>query len=892
MSTLWVLLILMVSSSSVSTTTQQTGPRFNAEKTYKYSYIVEVQLNRGRGTDKESVGFKIASNVNVDLLWRNSSNEEDQLIRIAITDVNFENVSERTDDKNIFKDTTAGGILGKSNLAALKNPVLVHWDNGKVKTFYSFSSEPAVIQNIKRGLTSLFQVQLTSTSADEVDVSGKCKVNYKARDNQVTKVKLLESCKGARTGFTSHSKVLGVNTTSTSASIYLLEKNFIHSVLSEEHHLVSLNLRQELAAKIVSKQRLDFLLTKAGPKEIQGEEISSVIQSVNPKYVSIPLISGAVKAGCKGCPSLVEYWKTIRKELEPENLIKASATRSFISLVQALRKAKKEDILKILRNESDSTLPQLVDAVTSAQTTASLAAMLEFLDFRNASSYILQERFLYACGFASHPTEALLRALMGKLNGKIGSNDIRETVVIIIGALVRKLCRKGQCEQPAVIKAKEMILKGAETAKKESEIEMYLLSLKNALLPDAIPVLLKHAESGSGPVSNIAVSTIQRYERPYITEEVKKVMNRIYHQNHRIHEKTVRTSAADIIFNHDPSYMEVKNVLLSIGELPTEMSKYLLSKIQDILRFKLPGSEMVWKVLKDTVVHNYDRFSKIGSSSAYSGYMKQGTDSSCTYSLDILYSGSGILRKSNMNIIIFGQETKLHTTQVVIEAQGLESLIAATPDEGEGDLDSLAGMSAVLFDVQLKPVIFFRGYSDLMAKMFTATGEPMSVVKGLILLIDHAQVFQLQSGLKATVEFQGGLAIDISGGMDFSLWYRESKTTVTNRGSLVVVGNITVDSLFVKSGVEVSVETEALLDFISTVKFSEYPFLVCMQMVKDQFPFRQFVTTYESLPSGKSYVSRKGKKILMAGSEFPLHRENSDMCKKVFAMESDSSDWF
>lgn len=32
---------------------------------------------------------------------------------------------------------------------------------------------------------------------------------------------------------------------------------------------------------------------------------------------------------------------------------------------------------------------------------------------------------------------------------------------------------------------------------------------------------------------------------------------------------------------------------------------------------------MVWTVLQDTAVHNYDRFAKIGSSSAYSGYMKR-----------------------------------------------------------------------------------------------------------------------------------------------------------------------------------------------------------------------------------------------------------------------------
>ncbi|OWK06861.1 MTTP [Cervus elaphus hippelaphus] len=79
---------------------------------------------------------------------------------------------------------------------------------------------------------------------------------------------------------------------------------------------------------------------------------------------------------------------------------------------------------------------------------------------------------------------------------------------------------------------------------------------------------------------------------------------------------------------------------------------------------------------------------------------------------------------------------------VVIEAQGLEALIAATPDEGEENLDSYAGLSALLFDVQLRPVTFFNGYSDLMSKMLSASSDPMSVVKGLLLLIDHSQVIQ------------------------------------------------------------------------------------------------------------------------------------------------------
>lgn len=56
--------------------------------------------------------------------------------------------------------------------------------------------------------------------------------------------------------------------------------------------------------------------------------------------------------------------------------------------------------------------PQVVDAVTSSQTPASLDAILEFLNFTDAKGLILQERFLYACGFASHPNERMLQALL------------------------------------------------------------------------------------------------------------------------------------------------------------------------------------------------------------------------------------------------------------------------------------------------------------------------------------------------------------------------------------------------------------------------------------------------------------------------------------------------
>ncbi|XP_006876440.1 PREDICTED: microsomal triglyceride transfer protein large subunit [Chrysochloris asiatica] len=889
-----VFFLCFISSYSASVKGHTTGLSLNNDRLYKLSYSTEVFLDRGKGKLQDTVGYQISSSVDAVLLWRNPDGDDDQLIKITMNDVNVENVNQKRGEKNIFNGKNTPKIIGKENLEALQRPVLVHLVHGKVKEFYSYQNEPVAIENLKRGLASLFQMQLSSGTTNEVDISGDCKVTYQAHQDKVTKIKALDSCKIARSGFTTRNQILGVSSKATSVTTYKIEDSFVIAVIAEETHAFGLNFLRTVTGKIVSKQKLELKTTDAGPRLMSGKNVAAVIKAVDSKYLAVPIVGQIFQSECKRCPSLLKHWQSIRKDLLPDNLSKVGAVRSFLTLIQHLRTAKKEEILQILKTEEKEVLPQLVDAVTSAQTPDSLEAILDFLDFKSDSSIILQERFLYACGFASHPNEALLKALISKFKGPFGSNDIRETVMIIIGALVRKLCQNEGCKLKAVVEAKKLILEGLEKPEKKEDTTMYLLALKNALLPEGIPMLLKYAEAGEGPVSHLATTTLQRYDIPFITDEVKKTLNRIYHQNHKVHEKTVRTTAAAIILNNNPSYIEVKNLLLSIGELPKEMNKYMLSMFQDILRFEMPASKMVRRVLKEIIVHNYDRFSRSGSSSAYTGYVERDPYSTSTYSLDILYSGSGILRRSNLNIFQYIGKSHLHASQVVIEAQGLEGLIAATPDEGEENLDSYAGMSPILFDVQLRPVTFFNGYSDLMSKMLSASGDPVSVVKGLILLIDHSQEIQLQSGLKANTDVQGGLAIDISGSMEFSLWYRESKTRVKNRVAVVVTGDITVDSSFVKAGLEIGAETEAGLEFISTVQFSQYPFLVCLQMDKYEAPFRQFETKYERLSTGKGYVSRRRKERLVAGSEFPLHQENSEMCKVVFAPEpaSNSNSWF
>uniref|UniRef100_A0A3P8V2H0 Microsomal triglyceride transfer protein n=1 Tax=Cynoglossus semilaevis TaxID=244447 RepID=A0A3P8V2H0_CYNSE len=825
----------------------------NNNQLYKFSYTTEVLVGKAKGSKQSNSGYRISSDVGVNLAWRDPGSKDDQLIQI-LSNVRIEPLSQRPKEKNVLYGSTAESVFGKKKLAALTKPFFVHLKNGKTKAFYSYWTEPGSVKNLKRGLASLLQLQ-------HLTLIFVCDQDQEPGD------------------------VLGVNRKSRSVTVFTLEDGFIRSAVAEESHGLAVNVRRSVSAKVLSRQTLTRTGTEAGPPEAAGKDVSSVVKSIDDKLAAVGVVAEKVKTYCNGCPSLFEHWQTQQKQLEPAGLSKATAPRSFLALIQSIRKASKVEILKVLKSASKTSLPQVVDAVTSAQTEASLDAMLEFLNFKDSKSFVLQERFLYACGFSSHPNEKMLKALLDISKGKIGSTDIEETVVIIMGALVNKLCQKGGCNLPVkLLKVPEkMILEGPESTQVDSKVQMYLLALKNSLLPEAIPIFTKYAESEVGAYSTIALSSLQRYDVKFMTKAVKQTVNRVYHQSRRIYEKNVRAAAADVILSSNPSYMEVKNLLLSIGNLPHELNKYMVSKIQDILRFHMSASKVIRHVMEDMNSHNYNRFAKVGSSSSFSGFMAQSADVTSTYSLDILYSGSGILRRSNMNIYGASKGATLHGLQVAIEAQGMESMIAATPDEGEEDLESFAGMSALLFDVQLRPVTFFKGYSDLMSKMFSMSGEPMNVVKGLILLTDHSEVLQLQSGLRVGAEFQGGLAIDISGGMEVSLWYRESKTSVNNRGALVVMGNVTVDTDFMKTGVEVSFETEASLDFVTTVQFSEYPFLVCIQMDKATFPYRyESMTKYESLSSGKTVMLSKKKKRRLPGSEFPLHQENSNMCNRVF----------
>lgn len=46
----------------------------------------------------------------------------------------------------------------------------------------------------------------------------------------------------------------------------------------------------------------------------------------------------------------------IRKQLEPDNLSKADAAKGFLAFIESVKKATKEEILQLLRNENNTEI--------------------------------------------------------------------------------------------------------------------------------------------------------------------------------------------------------------------------------------------------------------------------------------------------------------------------------------------------------------------------------------------------------------------------------------------------------------------------------------------------------------------------------------------------------
>lgn len=132
---------------------------------------------------------------------------------------------------------------------------------------------------------------------------------------------------------------------------------------------------------------------------------------------------------------------------------------------------------------------------------------------------------------------------------------------------------------------RNLIHSGLDSATSEDEQTLYIQFIRNSEQPEFIPKLLKFAEHSDYPlVHHLAITTLGVFNPKNLGSEVLNVMNRIFHQNKRKYETTVRSAAANLMLMSNPTQRDVQNMFLSLPALKSrELANFLLARVFDLI---------------------------------------------------------------------------------------------------------------------------------------------------------------------------------------------------------------------------------------------------------------------------------------------------------------------
>nr|CAB3264072.1 microsomal triglyceride transfer protein large subunit-like [Phallusia mammillata] len=883
---------------SITVPVGSSGLHFDPSMSYRYSYEAQVILNEADIANEDKahrmhadVGLKVVAVFELKVRWSNPNQQSDQIIEMEFQEAEIFNVSDRLKEDNSFHS-----VRRSKSLRSIIKPIIFRWKDGKVEELYVSGGETATSLNVKRGMLGLMQVQTKTGKRQEEDPSGLCNVAFEVDGNEVKKVKDFASCENDEEEFTSLSQVLGVTTSSTSRALYTLSEDLTHIMfaVAMESNSIRVNVKQDVSLFVLGRQKLGLLDTEEqGTKLAKSSDdalksFAAERRKYGEKYLRSSLRSiRDIKDCAQGCLNINEVLNLYHEELTKDNMANSSSVQAYVTAVRAARQADKHQLTKVMKDKANEDIRlTLIDVLAAAQTSASHSVLMKQLDFTKTEKTGDIERGLSGIAFSSHPSEEVVQDLKKVFKGKIGSPKIKETVGLALGAVLNKFCRAhpDNCKSKTAKEVKQIIRQGLKDAESEDEQTLYIQFVRNSGLPDFIPSLLNYAETSEHPlVHHLAITSLGVYDRKHLGEKVRAVMSRIFHQNLNKYESTVRSAAANLLLMSKPTEREVQNIFLSLPELKSrELANFIFARVLDLIKTNHPSKEVLLKVLNDRSYGNYWILAQAGMASAYTGHIYKTNDSFATYGLFMEYSNAGMMRRTAVDFSLHSPEDSIALTQLGIVAQGLEGLTGSVADEGEEKLDSMVGMASAMMGVKLRPLTFFRGYSNMMSLIWSGSSGDPTGVEAMLLLTDHFQHILLASGLRVKAEVLGAISTKITAEIAFSLWNRNVEIVTTNGGALTVQCRLTLESPIVRAIVRNSFDAQTGLQFSVFTDFSSLPPKSCMRLSYPSFEFETSLRKFERVKgSKKRLLTLRRRRSQARGITLPLHQGNSQMCTKI-----------
>ncbi|KAK7112440.1 microsomal triglyceride transfer protein large subunit-like [Littorina saxatilis] len=861
--------------------------QFKTGSVYQYSYSSSTLFNEVNtknkataGATQKDVGVQLSVDFDVIPVF---SSPDGLFLKLQVTSAKFSSVARPAEERLLP--------------TLLKFPVFFELVGDIIERVYVADADPIFSTNIKKGIMAIFQLKQEQGERSEIDVCGECQVSYAVTSpNTVSKSKL--NCQNLEIAgqFSTPNKMMGLSVWNKASMHYELKDGIVNRATGTTRLVSYLNLRTSLNGGVISSQKVS--LENTAKREIGT--VSSVEDAVKEaeKETGRPLVmtllpsDTEVQQCTEDCKSPKELVAQLHDDLVKEKLASLDSAKAFVKMLRSLRNAGKTTIAEVFTSpDSYYLVTQLIDVAAAAQTRPAQEALLDLLSFEDDSALDYPERYLFAAAYSTHPTEALIKDLIGVLKKKIPSDTLRESLLLGLASIINTFCQvKDQCKHEVVKEVQQLLVGGLEACGEETCRGTYLRALGNAGLSGTVTVILQHAESPAFPMQAFtAINALRRIHKQFITPEVITAMLRIFHQNAANYDTSVRAAALDMLLKNQPTPQVLRNVLLAAAMDQTnfEFATYVYNSVIDAANNEAMVRDSLKMLLKDPSFNNYYVHSQRGKSSIFTNFLAKTSDTNATYSMFIENSKSGIMKKSGMDVNLIGKLVTQPFIKFGIFAEGLESLVGESEEEEEGETDSepaaeveaTAGMTFTLMDVLLRQIEFFRGSAGLMSAVWNAPSDLTSALQGNLLLQDHSQRVHLSNGLVVNLEVLGVLSMDLAGSVSISLWNRNCEALIKNSGALYIEGSMRLESELLNSGLVFTGEGESSIHFTTDADFYEMPLKLCMQMMRPEFTFKQSVMKYERLKSLKRLRRRTTKTSKITAESYFLNKGNSDECR-------------
>lgn len=575
-----------------------------------------------------------------------------------------------------------------------------------------------------------------------------------------------------------------------------------------------------------------------------------------------------------------------REALEDSSLGTAKSAAAFLKLLPFSKEATADDWSRVLKSPRYRTVKtQLLDILGSAGSPTTHQIAMKILrqdDFGDDT-----ERYLWALSMSPLPHPSVIKDVLTRSEETLQNDKVSETLAMTAGAMAR------QTNNPVIIEKTRISLElGLDTCTGDDCRLKFLRGLKNLQSKNSISILIYYINKGTKSTSIVAWQALGSMDNKFITDKIKNLAKRTFYQiGGSKKDSTIRTLAADIILNNNPSIEELKEFLeyLIQHDDMYEVKKYISQRLEQLADKDQSFNDKLNIAIakKSKSIINYHVMAHRGLSTAFTRqFLKSSTSNGSLVTIQEV--NSGLLKRGVVDVVLNTKsQTELSVFSLGLFAGGLGSFVSSNNDnndEEEEDDIATAGMEIGLLGVGIRPFIFFSGQGELMGHVWSGTAsEKTPAFQVIANLHHHRELVPLCSGFIADIEVDGALSFDLSGQIQLSLWSRNAQSLVQMNSGIAIRGGFKIKSELVQSKCEFALTIEPKLELSTDVDFSGQVNL-CMKLTQPETSMKYQFYKVERIP-GSRHKLRKTKRLVLPSppKSYFLNKKNNEMCTQVFS---------